>query len=306
MKIQLLLNLVLAFTLRAAPPASPAMPGVVYGENGNQQQQLDVYFPRDHTPGKSAALPAVLCIHGGAWRAGTRTDMAPFASEFARSGYVAVTMSYRLFDSAKHPENIWPAQYDDAQQAVRWMRANREKLGILPDKIAAAGASAGGHLVALLGTTDTRSGGPKEYADQSSRVNAVINVFGPADLTKDFTKYFIGPVSVQTLVDDFIGNKLPAAESTKAKQEASPITHIDTKTVPFLIFHGDKDSIVPVEQSRQFHEALTKGGRDSTYVELKGEGHGLGAPGSMDKFRSSTQTFLERTLGKPAAVSRDK
>ena len=275
------------------------MKDVVYSTAGEQKLKLDVYFPAGHEPGKSAARAAVLCIHGGAWRAGSKADMAPFAVALAEKGFVCVSMSYRLFDPEKHPENVWPAQYDDAQRAVRWMRANAATLGIEPQKIAAMGASAGGHLVALLGTTDTRPGAEKAYAEHSSRVNAVVDVFGPTELTQDFTHLKLGAVTVQSLVDDFIGTKKPAAQVKAEQRDASPALHIDGKTVPYLIFHGDQDAIVPVEQSRLFERALKKAGIPVTYVELKGEGHGLGAEGSLEKFKTETEAFLKKTIGSP-------
>lgn len=279
--------------------AKPALTNIVYSTAGDQQQKLDVYFPAGFEPGKSPARPAVLCIHGGAWRGGSKADMAPFAEELTRHGYVSVSISYRLFDPAKHPENVWPAQYDDAQRAVRWMRANADTIGIQPDRIAAMGASAGGHLVALLGTTDARPGAAG-LLEHSSRVNAVIDVFGPTDLTKDFSHLRLGTATVQQLVDDFLGTKKPAAEIAAAKKESSPALRIDSKTVPFLIFHGDKDTIVPVEQSRLMETALKQAGRPVTYVELKGEGHGLGAPGSLDRFKKETVTFLTTALKEAA------
>lgn len=290
--------LLLVSTLTLLRAAEPAMKDVLYSTSGEQKQKLDVFFPAGHEPGKSAARPSVLCIHGGAWRAGRKEDMAPFAQALAEKGYVCVSISYRLFDPVKRPENIWPAQYDDAQRAVRWMRANAATLGIDPQRIAAMGASAGGHLVALLGTTDTRPGTDKAYAEHSSRVNAVVDVFGPTDLTKDFSHLKLGTATVQSLVDDFMGTKKPANQVKAEQEEASPALRIDDKTVPFLIFHGDKDNIVPVDQSRLMESALKKAGLPVTYIELKGEGHGLGAPGSLDRFKNETSAFLENTIGK--------
>ena len=292
-----LLPLLLLFPLTLLCAADPAMKDVVYSTAGDQKLKLDVFFPAGHEPGKSAARPAVLCIHGGAWRAGSKADMAPFAQAFTEKGLVSVCISYRLFDPAKRPENVWPAQYDDAQRAVRWMRANAGTLGIDPQRIAALGASAGGHLVALLGTTDTRAGSEKAYAEHSSRVNAVVDVFGPTDLTQDFSALKIGTVSVQSLVDDFIGTKKPADQVKAEQKEASPALRLDNKTAPFLIFHGDKDTIVPVEQSRLMERALKKAGLPVTYVEFKDEGHGLGGKGNLDRFKSETAAFLEKSLG---------
>src|SRR6185503_13659829 len=120
---------------------------------------------------------------------------------------------------------------------------------------------AGGHLVSMLGTTD---GSGK----LSSRVQAVVDIFGPADLSGDYSKKQVGELNVQQLVDSFV----PTAE---AKREASPLFHIDDKTAAFLIFHGDQDPLVDVQQSRDFHAALQKAGRSSEYVEFPGAGHGF-------------------------------
>lgn len=276
--------------------AAPAMKNVVYGTAGGQKQLLDVFYPTGHSPGTSTPRPAVICIHGGAWRGGSKADMAPFAEALAQEGYVTLSISYRLFDPVQHPENIWPAQYDDAQRAVRWLRHNAASLGVRPDRIVAMGASAGGHLVALLGTTETRAGSPAGLNDFSSRVNAVIDVFGPTDLTQDFTHLRLGTATVQQLVDDFLGTKNAPAVMAQAKKDASPLFHITNKTAPFLSFHGTLDTIVPVAQSRTMHAALEKAGIPSTYVELPAEGHGLGAPGSVDRLKAETFGFLARVL----------
>ncbi len=293
-------SLILVFLFcGAALRAAPVMKDVVYSTEGGQKQRLDVYFPPDHVPTKSPLRAAVLCIHGGAWRSGGKSDMAVFAEALAQKGYVSVCISYRLFDPEKHPENVWPAQYDDAQRAVRWMRANAGQLWIDAGRIAAMGASAGGHLVALLGTTDTRAGLERPaYHGHSSRVNAVVDVFGPTDLTKDFTRLKLGSATVQSLVDDFVGSKKPAAEIAQARLAASPVRYVDAKTVPFLIFHGAKDTIVPVEQSRLLEAALKRNGTACTYIEWEAEGHGLGAPGSLASFVDETGRFLAKTIGK--------
>ena len=141
------------------------------------------------------------------------------------------------------------------------MREHADKYGIDATKLGAAGDSAGGHLVAMLGTSDCDG-------EPSARVQAVVDVFGPVDLTIDLSKMKVGEVSVQQLVDSLV----PTPE---AKKEASPLFHIDDKTAAFLIFHGDQDPLVPVQQSRDFNAALKKAGRTSDYVEFPGAGHGF-------------------------------
>ncbi len=268
----------------------PTQRGVIYSTAGGERLGLDIW--RAPQPGRR---PVVLCIHGGAWRGGKRGDMGAFAEELAAAGYTAVAVSYRLFDPEKAPGNVWPAAFVDVQRAVRWLRANAEGLSIDPERITALGASAGGHLAALLGMCETRQEeGAVPLGRYSSRVNAVIDLFGPSDLTRDFSALRLGPVSVQDVVEDFIGRGKSEAERAAGKEAASPVRRIDGKTVPFLVFHGALDPIVPVEQGRLLEAALRKAGRECRYVEWAKEGHGLGAAGTMESFRRETMAFLGR------------
>ena len=264
--------------------------GIVYSTAGGQRLALDLW----KAP-QAGRRPVVLCIHGGAWRGGGRADLAPFAAEFAAAGFTAVSVSYRLFDPVKSPQHIWPAAFDDVQRAVRWLRENAGVLSIDPGRIVALGASAGGHLAALLGLRETRKqAGPVALSRHSSRVSGVIDVFGPSDLTRDFSALRLGGSSVQDVVDDFIGRGKPEEQRAADRRDASPVMHVDAASVPFLIFHGALDSIVPVEQGRILDAALRGAGRDCRYVEWAREGHGLGAPGSMESFRRETMAFLRK------------
>jgi acetyl esterase/lipase len=264
---------------------------VVYGEAHGQKLKLDIYFPAGHDPATSPRRPGIVAVHGGGWRGGDKKDMGLVALPLVLDGYVVFSVSYRLFGGGERARNIYPAQLDDCQRAVRWVRAHAVEYGVDPNHLGAIGASAGGHLVALLGTCDTRDNSDAALAKYSSRVQAVVDIFGPTDLTRDFSHLRFGLGTVQKLVDDFLG---PGGKPNA--RDASPLFHIDQTTVPFLIIHGDKDPIVPVEQSRDFHAALQKAGRDSTYVELQNEGHGLGQRGSLAKLLSSTKAFFAKHL----------
>jgi lysophospholipase L1-like esterase/dienelactone hydrolase len=178
---------------------------------------------------------------------------------------------------------------DDCRRAVRWVREHAAEYGVDATKLGAAGDSAGGHLVSMLGTTDVES-------KTSSRVQAVVDVFGPADLTGDYSDKQIGELNVQDLVDSFVA-------TPEAKREASPLFHIDDKTAAFLIFHGDQDPLVGVEQSRNFHAALKKAGRSSEYVEFPGAGHGF-AGKEWETLVAKTIAFFDREL-KGASASPD-
>lgn len=267
---------------------------VVYGRAGGQDLKLDVYLPAGHDPAAGKRVPGIVAIHGGAWRGGDKKDMILVAAPLIGDGYVVFSVGYRLFGPGERAKNIYPAQLDDCQRAVRWVRAHADQYGVDPQRIGAIGASAGGHLVALLGTCDTRDNSDPDLAKYSSRVQAVVDIFGPTDLTRDFSHLKLGLITVQTLVDDFLG---PGGKGNA--RAASPLFQIDKNTVPFLIIHGDKDPIVPVEQSRDFHAALVKARKDSTYIELPNEGHGFGRPGNLQKILGATREFLAKQLKTP-------
>jgi len=266
-------------------------PNVEYGREGDAPLLLDVYRPATTPPG--AKRPAVMLIHGGGWQGGSRTSptMVALGHALAKAGYLAFSVEYRLVKQGpdgKSWVNQYPIPIDDCRRAVRWVRENADKYGVDPAKIGAVGDSAGGHLVAMLGTSDAPG-------EPSSRVQAVVDVFGPVDLTGDFTKQRIGETSVQQLIDAFV-------PTPDAKQEASPLLHIDDKAAACLIFHGTEDPLVPVHQSRDFDAALKKAGRTSEYVEFVGAGHGFIGK-EWDELVSKTISFFDAQLkGKSAAA----
>ncbi|BCM94041.1 dipeptidyl aminopeptidase 4 [Abditibacteriota bacterium] len=268
--------------------AATDQPNVVYGKADDQELALDIYGA-DSTQKK----PAIIFLHGGGWQAGSRHDMDVPASYFAQQGYVCFAVSYRLVKDGK---NRYPAQIDDVQRAVRWIRAHATDYGVNPDKIGALGASAGGHLVALLGTTDTLHNTIPELADYSSRVQCVVDLYGPAD----FTAFPDAPVIDEAqrtegmkLVTEFLG---PLPESAPNYLEASPIKHIDKKTSPFLIFHGGKDALVPLSQSQQLDEALHKAGIESKLTVFPNAGHGYTEPDLLVQTAMGALEFFNRHL----------
>ncbi len=265
--------------------------GVVYGKGGERELKADLYIPEGLTAEKR--VPGILVVHGGGWTQGSRAGAVEVAlgQRLAREGMVAMSIEYRLIrDSADGTsiENQWPAAIDDCRQAVRWLRENAERLHVDPERLGAIGGSAGGHLVSLLGTTDVAQPG-----EVSTRVQAVVDVFGPADLTGDYSHLPLGEnATVQDLIDRFVGKG-----NTKNQRAASPIFHIDDQSAAFLIFHGTDDRIVPVDQSRRFHQALKEAGRPVEYVEYEGEGHGL-APANLHDALNRTVKFFKTTLAR--------
>jgi acetyl esterase/lipase len=285
---RLLLSLILAFTARAAD--FTVEPDVEYGRVGEKKLLLDVYKPTEKSDKPRAA---VILVHGGGWSGGKRGDIRDIGVTVAKHGYVGFAVSYRLVFGE---EGRWPQQLDDVQRSVRWVRANAERFGIDPARVGAIGGSAGGHLVALLGTCDTRDNSDPALASHSSRVKCVVDMCGPTELSDNFEpKVPLGKLANE-LIRAMIGGT--PAEKPDAVREASPITRIDSKTVPFLIVHGRKDRIVPPDQSEKFHAALQKAGIESKLLMFEDEDHGFTKKANIEKFAAETVAFLAKHLGK--------
>ena len=264
--------------------------GVEYGNEDGTKLLLDVYQPAE--PSNDKPRPAVVLVHGGGWMGGERgaPTVAGLADALARAGYVAFSIDYRLVKKSPDGEawvNQFPIPVDDCRRAVRWVRSNADKYGVDATKLGAAGDSAGGHLAAMLGTTDAPAG-DAEPAGVSIRVQAVVDIFGPMKLNGDYSKMMIGDMTVQELVDAFVGKE-------ENKRAASPLFHIDDQTAAFLILQGTADPLVTVDHSRDMHAALLKAGRRSEYVEFVGAGHGF-AGQDWDTVVARTVAFFDREL----------
>jgi acetyl esterase/lipase len=277
------------------PVEIPIQEGLVYGKVGDVELQLDLAQP---VKGEGP-FPLVVCLHGGAWQFGSRDMHHKTIRLLAEHGYVAATASYRLA-----PEYKFPAQIEDARCAVRYLRSRARELKIDPDRVAALGDSAGGHLALLLGLMDPKAvkddaGG---HAEQSSRVQAVVNYFGPTD----FPHWTVSPLGEmlykllgkdsRTVLVDFLGT---ADRKAPILAQASPVTHVKAGAPPILTFHGTLDPLVPVEQAKRLHEALKKAGVTEELVLVANGLHGW-----EGKMRAQTDqqmlAFLAKHL-KPAA-----
>ena len=261
---------------------------MVYGKAGDETLRVDVFRPPVAADAKTTSLPAVLFVHGGGWVGGNKSNLRDMAKALTRQGYVSFCPSYRLVTK---PQNQWPAPLDDVQRCVRWVRAHAAEYGVDEKRIGALGASAGGHLVALLGTRDTRDNSVPELAKYSSRVQCVVDLFGPTDLT---SLYPDKPLDVPNLILTLMG-KTPV-QAPQLYRDASPIKQIDARTVPFLIFHGEADPIVPLDQSQRFHAALQGAGIQSTLITFPGEGHGFGKKENQTRFAIQTVAFFNQHL----------
>jgi acetyl esterase/lipase len=189
----------------------------------------------------------------------------PLQQQLNARGFVVASIDYRL-----PPGTPWPAQIEDAKCAVRFLRAHAADLDIDPGRIGVWGSSGGGHLASLLGLTGPEAGFDRgQYLEQSSAVQAVVDMFGPADLNDfdDASRF------AQFILQLSLGN------STKLRRSASPITYVDAGAPPFLILHGTKDTLVRLRQSRKLAQQLTSAGIPNTLIEVEGAEHGLNTPG---------------------------
>lgn len=228
---------------------------------------MDIYQPRV----LDGPSPVVMYVHGGGWTGGDKSDGAGtmFFPELQRRGYLVVSINYRLA-----PMHKFPAQIEDVKCAIRYLRANAAAYNLDPDRIGAMGSSAGGHLVALLGTVTTQAewdDGP--YAGQFNRVQAVVDMFGPVDLVS------MAYIRNRRLEERVFGLTDP---DDPLFQTYSPITYISPDDPPFLILHGDKDETVPLEQSLVFYNSLIEVGIPAEMVVVKNAAHGFIPEGELD------------------------
>jgi acetyl esterase/lipase len=256
-----------------------------YARVGDTPLRLDLYRPE--TSGE--LLPLVVWVHGGGWVGGDKAN--PMALPLSGQGYVVASVNYRLSGVAS-----FPAQIEDCRAAIRWLRANASAYNIDPKRIGVWGSSAGGHLVALLGTAgdetrwDTVGGSP----DQSARVQAVCDYYGPANfLVENMPGGGKGPESP---VGRLLGG--PVDERKEEARQASPVTYVSRDDPPFLIFHGDKDATVPIEQSEMLEAALKDAGVDAAFVRVKDAGHGFrpGCDPSPEQIRAQVAAFFDKHL----------
>ena len=277
------------------PDGTKAQLDLEYVQGGHERQRLDLYVP-DRADGP---LPVIVWVHGGAWMGGSKDGGVP-ALPFVGKGYAVASINYRLSQHA-----VFPAQIEDCKAAIRWLRANARTYNLDPERIGVWGASAGGHLVALLGT----SGGVQDLegkggnADQSSRVQAVVDFFGPTDFLQMDAHAVPGARLKHDPPDSPESRLIGGAirENAEKVGRANPIKYVTKEAPPFLIVHGEQDSLVPCHQSDLLYEALKQARGDVTFYKIAGAGHG-GPEFNADMMRAAVQAFFDKHL-KPRSDS---
>jgi acetyl esterase/lipase len=285
----------------APAPQRPSLPagvvadyGVSYVADGDSSQTLDIFFPEKRA---DRPQPLLVWIHGGGWSGGSKKQLPYLNLNQLPRGYIVASIEYRFSRKA-----IFPAQIQDCQAAIRWLRARAAKYNIDPSRIGVGGESAGGHLAALVGV----SGGKNAFApiggneDQSDRVQAVCDFYGPTDfwtiVTQAEQDKNVKNVFKWNNGDPF--SKLIGANIGQDKQKCdavSPVHYVSNDSPPFLILHGDRDRLVPYAQSVEFADLLTKAGVKVTLQRVPGAGHG-GRVFRQPALARLTEAFFDKHL----------
>lgn len=251
---------------------------IVYSKVADRELLLDAYVPKG-----DGVHPAVLVVHGGAWRSGDRKQLRGYANALANRGLACFAIDYRLA-----PKDQFPAQIEDCRAAVKWIRANAEDYKVDPEKLGAIGYSAGGHLVCLLGTTGEAPSEKNGHVD--TRLQAVAAGGAPTDFRTAadngrWARYWMG------------GDLTTAPEKF---YDASATAFVDKDDPPIFFFNGTADELVPIEWSMSCYDALKASGVKTEMHKIEGAGHLLAAmnPEALNK----AYTFLQQELQGKAEV----
>jgi acetyl esterase/lipase len=290
----LLLMLATSVIFTTARPADAAatareIKDVVYATVGGKPLGLDIYLPAGVTK-----PPLLVWVHGGAWSAGSK---AQYPTAFVEHGFAVASVDFRQTTEARFPANV-----HDIKAAIRFLRAKAGDYGYRTDRIAIAGASSGAHLAALVGVTNGNKeleGREGESLKESSAVQAIVSYFGASNLNTILAQSTPFGLNVRKPALE----RLLGASPENAKELAtlaSPVAHVDRSDPPLLLFHGDLDPQMPINQSHELQGAYEKAGLDVDFDVLHGAAHGGDAFFSGEALERALK-FLRRTMDRPGS-----
>jgi len=250
---------------------------IVYRKVQDRSLKLDIY----HTKELKEERPVLIFIHGGAWKKGDKVDYRRYLVDYAKKGYVTVTVQYSLSKIAK-----FPAAVSDIKCAIEWIKNNSEKYFIDPNKIALIGGSAGGHLSMMVGYSDYASYNECIDSNGTNKVQAIVNLYGPADLTTEYARS-------QSSVEYFLGKKYK--EDNDIFNAASPVSYLTKDDPPTLIFQGTLDELVPYTQADSLISKLDRVGIPAEYHKLEGWPHTMDLGVEVNEY---CQYYMDRFFEK--------
>lgn len=267
MATRLLLLLLSSLVLhsRVIQAAKPTHANVEFARIDGQRLLLDVYQPK----GGEELRPLIVWVHGGAWRAGSKESVP--IERMLDHGFAIASVEYRLSPVAR-----FPAQVHDIKAAIRFLRANAERYDLDPKRFVVAGASAGGHLAALVGLSNgvaPLEGSVGELPAISSQIQAAVSFYGASNLQTILSQSTPHGLSVRVPALKLLLGGSPAEKPDLARL-ASPIAHLDPRDPPLWLIHGDADPQMPIEQSRELAQAMTRMALPVRLRVISGAKHG--------------------------------
>jgi len=257
---------------------------IEYARVGDHSLKLDL-----HTP-KTANAPLLVYVHGGAWRAGSKSDV-PIA-KLLDHGFAIASVDYRLSTEA-----VFPAQIHDIKAAIRFLRAKSELYRLNTSRIGIVGSSAGGHLAALVGVTnghEALEGNVGESLSQSSDVQCIVSLYGASNLQTILSQSTEFGLKMRVPALQLLLGGQPTEKPDLARL-ASPVAHLDKNDPPLLLIHGDADPQMPPAQSQEFTKAYEATKLPVQFILMPGSKHG-GAEFYDDEHTAIIAKFLDKAL----------
>jgi acetyl esterase/lipase len=281
--------LLLLLCIRCDPlsASEPAHRDIEYARVGDLPLRLDIHLPTTTNP------PLIVYVHGGAWRAGSKSDVP--ITKLLDEGFAIASVDYRLSTQAQ-----FPAQVHDIKAAIRFLRAKSGQFHIDTKRIAIIGSSAGGHLAALTGVTNgdrTLEGMVGEHPEQSSDVQCIVSLFGASNLQTILGQSTESGLKMRVPALQLLLGGQPDEKPDLARL-ASPVAHLDKNDPPLLLIHGDADPQMPPEQSQEFAKAYEALKLPVQFITIPGARHG-GAAFYDDERTAIVAAFLRKHLRTP-------